>query len=234
MKQFLLLTFFFSSLATLAQSLQVANEASGSQAVKANSWVANALAISNVSTKPVRVAVRQVSSQIGQSQYASLCFANECAEDNQPLELTTLLPGEQVDDVVLRFNAGYGKNSSTVRYFIYNLDDPNDGVYHAQTYRVFDDFPNGILFSQGDLKVGNAYPNPASGEATIDYSLVSFEGTAQVVVRNLLGNKVLEKKLEADKTSLKLETDRLGDGIYFYSLYLNGRGVVTKKLVIRK
>ena len=234
MKHFLLIVLLLSSVTSTSQSLRLAGEASRIHTAKPNTWVATTLAISNVSAKPVRVAVRRVASQIDQSQRASLCFADECAEDDQPMELTTLFPGESAEGMLLRFNTGYAERNSTIKYFIYNLDDPEDGIYHALTYRVFNDFPHGVLFSHGALKVGNAYPNPATDEATIDYSLVAFDGTAQVVVHNLLGNRVLQTNLEASKGSLKLPTDRLDNGLYFYSLYLNGEGVVTKKLVIRK
>lgn len=82
--------------------------------------------------------------------------------------------------------------------------------------------------------MGNAYPNPASTEATINYTLPPLDGTAKITVHNVLGNKVLESKLKTDETNLKLSTDRLNNGIYFYSLYLNGREMVTKKFVVRK
>ena len=234
MKQLLLIFLLLSSFASRTQSLQLVEEVSHTSLVSTHTEASTSLAISNVSAEPVRVAVRRIAEQLDQTQRASLCLQGDCTQDDQPLELTTLLPGESVADVVLRFSTGFVDHNSTVSYFIYNLDNPQDGFYHAMTYKILGDFPHGILFSQDNMKVGNAYPNPATTEANIDYTLTSFDGKAQIVVHNLLGNKVLELTLEAEKNQLRLSTDRLNDGVYFYSLYLNGKGVVTKKLVVRK
>lgn len=234
MKHFLLALSIFLPLVTAAQSLQLLGNATNIHTAKTNTWIDTPLTISNVSDRPVRVAIRPIPRQLDPSQVSSLCFEEECVENGQALELITLFPGESVSDVLLRFNTGFEERSSTIKYFIYNLDDPQDGIYHELTYRVLNAFPYGILFSQDGLQVGNAYPNPATTEATIDYTLPSIDGTARITVHNLLGNKLLEAELKPDQTNLKLSTDRLNNGIYFYSLYLNGQEMVTKKLVVRK
>ena len=234
MKQFLLAFSFFFPLVSTAQSLQLLGNVASIHTAKTNTWIDTPLTISNVSDRPVRVAIRPIARQISESQVSSLCFEQECIEDERILEIITLFPGESVSDLLVRFNTGFEERSSTINYFIYNLDDPQDGIYHELTYRVLNAFPYGILFSQDGIQVGNAYPNPASTEATIDYTLPSFDGTAKVTVHNLLGNKLLEAELKTGQTNLKLSTDRLKNGIYFYSLYLNGQEMVTKKFVVRK
>lgn len=234
MKRFLLLFLFLPSSFAVAQSLQLTGEASHSHTSQINTWITSPLTIKNTSSKPVRVAVRRVADQIDQDQSAMLCLDGECTIGDQALELTTLLPSESEEDIIVRFNTGFVPRNSTIKYFVYDIDNPQDGVYHALTYRVFDNFPHGILFSQGKLKVGNAYPNPATDRATIDYSLVPTIESAQIAVHNVLGNQVIRKTLEAGKTSLALPIERLSNGVYFYSLYLDGKGVITKKFVIRK
>lgn len=234
MKHFLLALLYLLPFSAVPQSLQLLGEVASTHTAKTNTWINTPLTISNVSDRPIRVAIRPVDRVLNPSQISSLCFEEECREDNQALELTTLLPGESVSDVLVRFNTGFEERSNTVNYFIYNLDNPQDGIHHSLTYRVRNAFPYGILFSQDDLQVGNAYPNPVTTEATIDYRLPSIGGTAKIMIHNILGNKLLESELKTGRTNLKLPTDRLNNGIYFYSLYLNGQEMVTKKLVVRK
>ena len=234
MKQFLLFLCLFPVIASPAQSLRLASEPAHAYTVELNSQISNPLVISNVSDKPIRVAVRRVVEQLDRTQRAALCLFGECTQEDQPLELTTLLPGESLEEVAATFSTGFVDRNSTIKYFIYNLDDPQDGFYHTLTYQVVGAFPHGIMFEQGDMKIGNAYPNPATTEASLDYSLASFEGDAQIMVRNLLGHRVLETPLDTHESQLKLPVDQFPDGVYFYSLYLDGKGVVTKKLVVKK
>lgn len=97
-----------------------------------------------------------------------------------------------------------------------------------------DNFPSGILFSGEEIKVSNIYPNPASSHATIDYDIMVPDTHAKVVIYNLLGNKVTEIPLEKEETNTKVSIDPLENGIYFYSLHVNGKQVAAKKMVVKK
>ncbi len=99
---------------------------------------------------------------------------------------------------------------------------------------VADYFTNGTLFSGENIRVSNVFPNPVSTQAAIDYTLTDPQAEASIVIHNLLGNKVAETPLEKGSTNVRIPTDMLDNGIYFYSLYVNGKRVATKKMLVKK
>lgn len=79
------------------------------------------------------------------------------------------------------------------------------------------------------------YPNPSSGYTTIKYSL---ENQANIVfeVMDVTGKKVISRN-EGSKTSgthsIKINTNELNAGVYFYSIVVNGQ-MITKKMTVTR
>ena len=57
---------------------------------------------------------------------------------------------------------------------------------------------------------------------------------AKIVVHNILGNIVGEYSLPSFENFVRVKTDDLSAGIYFYTLYIDNEGVMTRKLIVRK
>jgi hypothetical protein len=53
-------------------------------------------------------------------------------------------------------------------------------------------------------------------------------------MHNILGKQLNEMDLPTSETRVKLQTEDFTSGIYFYTLYLDNSGVLTRKLIIRK
>jgi len=81
-----------------------------------------------------------------------------------------------------------------------------------------------------DIKA--AYPNPASYSTSIEYKIPAGSN-GKIVVHNLLGSIVREENLDNQEGKIVLNTTDLKDGIYFYSVMLNNKVEVTRKLIIR-
>lgn len=82
-------------------------------------------------------------------------------------------------------------------------------------------------------KFSNAYPVPASDVVNFDYSLNSSVHNAMVAVYNLMGQEVLRSNISSMSGKLSLNISDLADGIYFYSLIVNGKTEKSNKLVVR-
>lgn len=95
-------------------------------------------------------------------------------------------------------------------------------------------FSDGVMFEKEGISVSDAYPNPTTSLATIDYSILDADIRASIVIHNLLGNKMLEMPLDSSQSSVKIPTDEFNSGIYFYSLYVNEKRTMTKKIVVKK
>ncbi|MBO7277600.1 MAG: T9SS type A sorting domain-containing protein [Bacteroidales bacterium] len=82
----------------------------------------------------------------------------------------------------------------------------------------------------------NAYPNPATNNATISYSL-NKSGNVSIVITDLMGRVVMNME-QGNQTAgvaytVDVNTANLANGTYFYTLTVNGERE-TKKFVVSK
>ncbi|MES2731509.1 MAG: T9SS type A sorting domain-containing protein [Bacteroidota bacterium] len=89
------------------------------------------------------------------------------------------------------------------------------------------------LFSNDEATFSSIYPNPASGYAFIDYSLTNGIQQAKVVLYNVLGSPVSEYTLSKEEKKLRISTFGLESGFYYYTLFLDGKSLVTRRLVVK-
>lgn len=81
-----------------------------------------------------------------------------------------------------------------------------------------------------DVKLGQNYPNPAK---ELTYVNVDFVGPeAKFMISNVLG-KTLEVKTLTESGTVLLDVTNYPDGIYFYTLEVNGQKI-TKKMTVKK
>ncbi|WKN31973.1 T9SS type A sorting domain-containing protein [Porifericola rhodea] len=193
------------------------------------------LSIHNQSDKPLRLAVRFLDTdQSNEDLPASLCIGEDCLDKEGILEINTLRAGETFDDISFKLKASFKEIQGNIRLLFFDTDAPANALERSFTFHVQGEFPGGIMYQRPNLKVSNAYPNPIVSAATIDYSISDMNDKAQIVVLNLLGNQVFAQDLPPAENSLKIPADELSNGIYFYTLNLNGKNVATKKMVVRK
>lgn len=89
------------------------------------------------------------------------------------------------------------------------------------------------LFSNDVVSISSVYPNPAHAVATIDYNLYGDTENAKIILCNILGNVVGEYSLLREARRLNISTQDLSSGVYFYTLSVAGRNLVTRKLVVQ-
>jgi len=71
-------------------------------------------------------------------------------------------------------------------------------------------------------------------QAFIDYRIHNETLKAKVVIHNILGSPVGNYELPAMENRVKIQADEYTSGVYFYTVYLDNVGVVTRKMVVRK
>ncbi len=234
MKLFLLFFLFFTfSTSTFSQSFVLLN-AELEKSVAAGTETKTSLQIKNISKKPIRLAIKSFSSEGNIDASFQVCIHGKCWDYITDMAAIELAPGQLTEELSIKFRAGYENNSQDLTLNFYNVDNPGETLLHTFRFSVKDHFSNGTFFSKEGLKVSNAYPNPVSSFATIDYNMTPTNTSASVVIHDLLGNKMMEIPLEKSEISLKVPADALENGIYFYSLHINGNRVATKKMVVKK
>ncbi|HSV89205.1 MAG TPA: T9SS type A sorting domain-containing protein [Bacteroidales bacterium] len=87
---------------------------------------------------------------------------------------------------------------------------------------------------QNQVIISNPFPNPARDLATFEYFLPAGAKEARLVVRNLTGLVEISQPLDVSANKVELDTSRLRNGIYLYSIEVNNQGVISKRLVISR
>lgn len=86
-----------------------------------------------------------------------------------------------------------------------------------------------IVQSSAVIKLGQNYPNPATGKTIIDVSFATSEAT--LIIYNVLG-KVVEEIAVYDKKII-LDVTNYPEGVYLYTLEADGEKV-TRRMTVRK
>ncbi|UII34913.1 T9SS type A sorting domain-containing protein [Fulvivirga ulvae] len=192
--------------------------------------------IKNNSNRPIQIIVKRLEQVIGTSQSSYFCWGSECyaAETNQMPLSKKLEPGETSSKFKTVLETGLVAGFSTVKYLIYDRDNPSDAVEYEVTYTVEDLNNKKAIFSSDEVHINDVYPNPVVDFAIIDYNLLHEDTHAKIVIHNVLGSIIGEHELAYLETKLKINTEEFNPGVYFYTLYIDNDGVMTRKLVVRK
>lgn len=81
-----------------------------------------------------------------------------------------------------------------------------------------------------------AFPNPSASLVTVPFNLIE-KGSVQILITDLMGKEVMsisKNNLPQGLYHEMIDASNLNNGIYFYSMFLNGQKIATRKLMIQK
>ncbi|MFN8429359.1 MAG: T9SS type A sorting domain-containing protein [Spirosomataceae bacterium] len=84
----------------------------------------------------------------------------------------------------------------------------------------------------GDITTAKAYPNPVSDILTVEYRVPFSTLKAELHFTNVNGRMIKNVQLEKSKNEVKVETYKWVDGLYFYSLIIDGVRTISQKIVV--
>ena len=192
------------------------------------------LRIKNKTEKPITLVIRRVDTQIGTTQKNLICPDNDCADQRSEEFIFKLEPGQTLQNLSFGLEAGLAEGYSTVRYMIFNKSNPSESSAIELNYVVEGKSEKTSIYSSKYITIHDVYPNPVIDHANIDYKIHSDDVKTKIVIHNILGNTLTEYELASVETSIKIPADQLGAGIYFYTLYIENEGVMTRKLIVKK
>jgi len=194
-----------------------------------NAW--DSLIVGNISNKTIPVMVKKTYRKIAPGIIHTMCW-DVCVDSLTFVAGPLFLLG---NNDTLGFTSDYDVQNVTgisiIRFTFYLQNNPTDSIcfnikyIHPENYIGINEINNNYLFS-------NVYPNPASNFATFNYSFSANVNHANIVVADLLGKEILSIPLSNNEGKATINTKNIANGIYVYSLQLNGRNVNTKKLII--
>ena len=192
------------------------------------------LRFKNTSEKPITLIIRKVYEQIGSTQKKYFCIDNNCLDAKVEDYILKVEPGQTVTNFYVALDAGLNQNESTLRYLAYNKSNPGQSLEVDLNFSVEEKPDKATIYNSRHITVYDVYPNPAVEIANLAYKLTSDQVKAKILVHNILGNIIGEYALSSLETLVRIKTEDLSPGIYFYTLYVENEGVMTRKLIVKK
>lgn len=188
--------------------------------------------IKNISNKDISLVIERAENNISNDQSSSICWGKECAE-NTSLQ-KKIESGTSANDLLVIFEAGLSGGYSSVKYYIFDRNNPQDIIDLVVHYTIDEQPVNASIYNSDRIQINEVYPNPVSDYLYITYSFKDDNSKAQIGIHNVLGGIIKEYTLEPLEYKAKINTTELNQGVYFYSLSINNETVLIKKFVVRK
>ena len=233
---FTLLISFLICFSLNAQSLKVVDTDSNVSG-RVGSDLETTIKLKNTSDKPVRLMVRKLTNNIVSGQVSYFCLDNNCSDalTDEMVSDIIIQPGETIQSFVGILEPGLRESTGSVTYRFINADDPTDRTDFSLNYLIESDQGKGILYYNDKIRVSNLYPNPVDKIAIFDYQLdYQEESQIKIIFQNVLGSIINEYELQKFENKIKISTETLNPGVYFYTLQMDNQNLVTKKFIIKR
>ncbi|MBX2897122.1 MAG: T9SS type A sorting domain-containing protein [Cyclobacteriaceae bacterium] len=190
--------------------------------------------ITNHSDKPVFYIIRKAQTDLGESQKGYFCLDKNCLETTFTEFSKRVEPGETLQKLAFVLETGLIAGQHTLKFQVYPKGNNAEMKEYQVNIQVQERIEKPVLFHSKDITIQDVYPNPVQDYAFIEYRLHNENAKAKLIIHNILGKPMDEFELPTSETRVKLQTEEYTAGIYFYTLYLDGNGIITRKLIIRK
>ncbi|GAB3233133.1 T9SS type A sorting domain-containing protein [Algoriphagus aestuariicola] len=190
--------------------------------------------LQNESNQTKTYFLKNVRGSVGSSQKVRVCLNDQCFDPKKDLAKISikLAPGEIVTDLYLEFEMGIAETRGSFDLFFVNSENIRENFVVEARYEVASGA--GADFLHKDIKLGEIYPNPSNRVAQIDYELVNPATKAKISINSFIGNPIAEYELDPERNSLLINVTDFQPGVYFYTLFIDNKNVVTKKLQVKK
>jgi hypothetical protein len=234
MKRWLLIACFASaSTLALAQGFEwVASPDSYSAAISESIKIP--IQIKNTSEKAQLYVIRRAGFDLGSTQKGYFCLDKNCLETAAEEFFRRLEPGETLEGVTYTLETGLVTGQHNLRFEVFVRGLPALFKERSIAISIDERAAKQLVFQSKDITIQDVYPNPVTDFAFIDYKMHNSSVKARIVIHNILGRNMNNVDLPNGETRVKLQTEELAAGLYFYTLYLDNEGVLTRKLVVRK
>lgn len=227
--------FFFCFLATglAAQSFEV-GEVQDVYRTYIGETVKVPLRLTNTTEKPLSLIIRRISATLGGTQKNYFCPDNNCLDQRIEDFVVRLEPRQSLADFVIALDAGLANGISSVKYVVFNRNNSAESYEFELNFAVEERSSKQDIFTHPQIVLHDVYPNPVVDYAYVNYNMINDDVEAKIIIHNILGNPIDEYNLTASENRVKIRAESMSAGIYFYTLYLDNEGVVTRKLIVKK
>ncbi|MBR6439632.1 MAG: T9SS type A sorting domain-containing protein [Bacteroidales bacterium] len=162
-----------------------------------------------------------------------LCYGSETYvtapvdfNEYHPSDLYSMHYGAEIDH---SYTEILGQELS-MTYYLYEAATPDDKFVINIVFKYSLD---GVDDNNSVDTFSNAYPVPARDVVNFDYNFAS-DVNAEIAVYNMMGQEVLRNAITGVSGKASVNVNNLADGVYFYSLIVNGKTEKSSKFVVKK
>jgi hypothetical protein len=190
--------------------------------------------LQNETNTPKNYFLKNLRGSVGSSQKVKVCIGDQCFDPRKDLAKIkiTLDPGEIVTDFYLEFEMGISETKGSFDLFFVNAENIRESFVVEASYNVSNVSNEDFLHK--DIKISEVYPNPSNRIAQLDYKLINPKANAKITINSFIGNPIAEYVLDPEKTNLVINVSDYTPGIYLYTLFVDNKNIVTKKLRVNK
>ncbi len=217
-----------------AQRLELVNRSETSYKALLSEVVKVPLRIKNTSDKPQFYIIRKVNDELGGTQKGYFCLDDNCLEQGMNEFSKRIEPGQTLEGLYYTLETGLVTGQSNLKFEIFERGHLSEAIEHSVVIAVDERKERSLVFQSRDITIHDVYPNPVSDYAFIEYQIINDSKKANVVIHNILGMPMGDYELPSYENRVKIFTEGLAPGVYFYTLYLDNDGVLTRKLIVRK
>ncbi len=233
MKWFVIILLCLAQVSVLAQSFEWSDRQENYQAGLGQTFRIP-IRIKNTSERAQFFIIRKAQGDLGSNQKGYFCLGDECFDPGVDQFTKRLEAGETLSNLYFAVETGLISIQNSFRFEVFPRGNPALGVEHAFSLAVEEKPGKSLVFQSRDITIHDVYPNPVIDQAFIDYRIYNEQLKAKVVIHNILGSPVGNYELPVYESKVKIQAEELTSGVYFYTVYLDNIGVLTRKLIVRK
>jgi len=189
------------------------------------------LKVKNNTEKAQFYVIRKAKSDLLENQKGYFCLDSKCLEHSVNEFSKKVEPGETIN-LYYTVESGMQQAVNNFKFEIFPKGLPAEQVEHNVIVTI-DEHQHSVYQSR-EITINDVYPNPVQDQAIIDYKIHGDGLKAKIIVHNVLGRAMAEYELPSNDTRIKMIVDDFAPGVYFYTVYLNNSGVLTRKIMVRK
>ena len=111
----------------------------------------------------------------------------------------------------------------------FETNSNNDKKPSSMVYRPLTNYQ----LSTNNIQLSN-YPNPFNSSTIIDYQIWQSFNQAELRITNVLGQTIFTQKLNKPIDKINIDGSLLANGIYYYTLIIDGNSIKTKSMSVVK
>ena len=192
------------------------------------------LKIKNTTDKAQFYIIRKGNNDLGGTQKGYFCLDKNCLEAGIDEFSKRIEPGETLSGLYYSLETGLITGQNSLKFEIFVRGNPQGLLHHQVNINIDEHRAKSFVFQSKDITIQDVYPNPVTDQAFIDYKIHNESMKAKVVIHNILGSSIGDYELPNSESRIKIITDDFTSGVYFYTVYLDNNGVLTRKLIVRK